>query len=53
LAKGTNVCDRIAALAAALASQHPDMTHDAAVKAVLDRNPALADAYRQECGEAA
>jgi hypothetical protein len=29
------------------------MSHDDAIKAVLARNPALADAYRQECGEAA
>jgi hypothetical protein len=48
IAKGTNVCDRIAALAAALASQHPDMTHDAAIKAVLARNPGLRTASEQE-----
>ena len=53
IAKGTTAVDRVAALAASLARQHPDMSHDDALKAVMQRNPALADACRREQGQAA
>jgi hypothetical protein len=42
------VADRVHALAASLARAHPDLSHADAIKVVLERNPALAAACRQE-----
>jgi Putative phage serine protease XkdF len=42
------VADRVAALAASLARAHRDLSHDAAIAAILQRNPDLAACYRQE-----
>jgi hypothetical protein len=39
---------RVHALAAAVARQHPGMSHDECVHAVLNRNPALAVAWQRE-----
>ena len=44
----STIGDRVARLAAALAQQHRDLTHDDAVQRVLQRNPDLARAYQNE-----
>jgi hypothetical protein len=44
----TTAADRVASRAAALASQHPGLSHDDAVTRVLARNKDLADAYARE-----
>jgi hypothetical protein len=50
MAKGarSTIGDRVARLAAALAQQHKELTHDDAIQRVLARNPDLARAYQNE-----
>lgn len=45
--------DRVASLASSLARTHRDLSHADCIKAVLERNPVLAAAYRREQEQAA